>query len=63
MNMGGTTCNYYGMEREIRGYHVYGKMWRLSINDLFITNNWELSNEDDKFAVGVYQTCSADGGS
>jgi len=39
---------------------VYGKMQRPTINDLLATNR-ELSNEDDKFAVAVYQAGSGDG--
>ena len=39
---------------------MYGKMRRLTINALLATNG-ELSNEDDKFAFGVYQTGSGDG--
>lgn len=39
---------------------MYGKMRRPTINDLLTTNR-ELSNEDDKFAVGVYQAGSGDG--
>lgn len=35
-------------------------MRRPTINDLLATNR-ELSNEDDKFAVGVYQAGSGDG--
>lgn len=35
-------------------------MWRPTFNDLLATNR-ELSNEDDKFAVGVYQGGSGDG--
>ena len=52
--MGGTTFTYE-MESEIRGFHVYGKMWRATIGDLLSTDQ-ELANEDDKFAVGVYCT-------
>ena len=52
--MDGTTFTYE-MESEIRGFHVYGKAWRPTIGDLLSTD-WELANEDDKFAVCVYRT-------
>ena len=33
---------------------MYGKMRRLTISDLLVTDQ-ALSNEDDKFAVGVWK--------
>ena len=45
------------MKSEIRGYHVYGNTWKPTIGDILSADR-ELSNEDDKFAVGVYETDS-----
>ena len=50
--MNGTTYTYE-MENEIRGYHVYGSSWKPKIGDFFL-NDRDVSNEDDKFAVAVY---------
>ena len=47
------------MESEIRGYHVYGSIWKPQIGDLLLTDR-EASNEDDKFAVAVYQELGID---
>lgn len=51
--MNGATYTYE-MESEIRGYHVYGSSWKPKIGDLLLTDR-EVSNEDDKFAVAVYE--------
>ncbi|XP_044167110.1 uncharacterized protein LOC122951137 [Acropora millepora] len=47
------------MESEIRGYHVYGSSWKPKIGDLLLTDR-EVSNEDDKFAVAVYEELAFD---
>ena len=57
--MNGATYTYE-MESEIRGYHVYGSSWKPKIGDLFLTDG-EVSNEDDKFAVAVYEELGIDG--
>ena len=41
------------MENEIRGCHVYGSSWKPKIGDFLLTDR-EVSNEDYKFAVAVY---------
>ena len=51
--MNGAT-NTYEMESEIRGYHVYGSSWKPKIGHFLLTDQ-EVSNEDDKFAVAVYE--------
>ena len=51
--MNGATYTYE-MESEIRGYHVYGSSWKPEIGDLLLTDR-EVSNEDDKFAVALYE--------
>ena len=56
--MNGATYTYE-MESEIRGYHVYGSSWKLKIGDLLLTDR-EVSNEDDKFAVAVYEELGFD---
>ena len=45
---------------EIRGYHVYGSSWKPKIGYLLLTDQ-EVSNEDDKFAVAVYEELGIDG--
>ena len=57
--MNGATYTYE-MESEIRGYHVYGSSWKPKISDLFLTDR-EVLNEDDKFAVAVYEELGIDG--
>ena len=47
------------MESEIRGYHVYGSSWKPKIGDLLLTDR-EVSNEDDKFAVAIYEELGLD---
>ena len=47
------------MESEIRGYHVYGSSGKPKIGDLLLTDR-EVSNEDDKFAVAVYEELAFD---
>ena len=47
------------MESESRGYHVYGSSWKPKIGDLLLTDR-EVSNEDDKFAVAVYEELGFD---
>ena len=47
------------MESEIRGYHVYGSSWKPKIGDFLLTDR-EVSNEDDKFAVAVYEELGFD---
>ena len=56
--MNGATYTYE-MESEIRGYHVYGSSWKPKIGDLLLTDR-EVSNEDDKFAVAVYEELGFD---
>ena len=56
--MSGATYTYE-MESEIRGYHVYGSSWKPKIGDLLLTDR-EVSNEDDKFAVAVYEELGFD---
>ena len=56
--MNGATCTYE-MENEIRGYHLYGSNWKPKIGDLLLTDR-EVSNEDDKFAVAVYEELGFD---
>ena len=46
--MNGATRTY-GMEGEVRGYHIYVNSWKPQISDLLSTSQ-EASNEDDKFA-------------
>ena len=48
------------MESEIRGFHVYGSSWKPKIGDFLFTDR-EVSNEDDKFAVAVYEELGIDG--
>ena len=48
--MSGATYTY-DMESEIR---VYGSSWKPKIGDFLLTDR-EVSNEDDKFAVAVYE--------
>ena len=57
--MNGATYTYE-MKSEIRGYHVYGSSWKPKIGDLLLTDR-EVSNEDDKFAVAVYEELGIDG--
>ena len=57
--MNGATCSEE-MESEIRGYHVYGSIWKPKIGDFLLTDR-EVSNEDDKFAVAVYEELRFDG--
>ena len=57
--MNGATYTYE-MENEIRGYHVYGSSWKPKISD-FLLNDREVSNEDDKFAMVVYDKLGNDG--
>ena len=57
--MNGTTYTYE-MENETRGYHVYGSSWKPKIGDFLLTDR-EVSNEDSKFAVAVYEELSIDG--
>ena len=47
------------MESEVRGYHVYGSSQKLKIGDFLLTDQ-EVSNEDDKFAVAVYEELGFD---
>ena len=56
--MNGATYTYE-MESEIRGYHVYGSSWKPKIGDLLLTDR-KVSNEDDKFAVAVYEELGFD---
>ena len=56
--MNGATYTYE-MESEIRGYHVYGSSCRPKICDLLLTDR-EVSNEDDKFALAVYEELGFD---
>ena len=42
------------------GYHVYGSGWKANIGDFLLTE-LEVSNEDDKFAVAVYDELGIDG--
>ena len=56
--MNGATYTYE-MESEIRGYHFYGSSWKPKIGDLLLTDR-EVSNEDDKFAVAVYEELGLD---
>jgi len=51
--MSGATCTYE-MDSEIRGYHVCGSSWKPKIGNLLLTDR-EASNEDDEFAVAIYQ--------
>ena len=48
--MSGATYTY-DMESEIR---VYGSSWKPKIGDFLLTDR-EVSNEDDKFAVAIYE--------
>ena len=48
------------MENEIRGCHVYGSSWKPKIGDFLLTDR-EVSNEDYKFAVAVYDQLGIDG--
>ena len=57
--MNGATYTYE-MESEIRGFHVYGSSWKPKIGDFLLTDR-EVSNEDDKFAVAVYEQLGIDG--
>ena len=50
----------YKMESEIRGYHVYGSSWKPQIGDFLLTDR-EVTNEDDRFAVAVYEELGIDG--
>ena len=47
------------MESQIRGYRVYGRSWKPQTGDLLLTDR-EVSNEDDKFAVTVYEELGFD---
>ena len=47
------------MESEIRGYHVYGSSWKPKIGNFLLTDQ-EVPNEDDKFAVAVYEELGFD---
>lgn len=44
----------------VKGYHVYGNSWKPEIGDFLLTGR-EVSNEDDKFAVAVFEELGMDG--
>lgn len=44
----------------VKGYHIYGNSWKPEIGDFLLTGR-EVSNEDDKFAVAVFEELGMDG--